>query len=61
MKVSACQGKLMVQTKEIVLLYNAFVLTVDGIGYQYRCPPITPGVHKRAIEATQWLVDNKLI
>ena len=65
MQVSACQGKLMVQTKKIVLFYIVFVLTVDGIGYQYRCPPITPWVHKRTIEATQWLgddsVDNKLI
>ena len=65
MQVSACQGKLMVQTKGIVLLYIVFVLTVDGIGYQYRCPPITPWVHKRTTETTQWLgdesVDNKLI
>ena len=58
-------GKTYGTDKKIVLLHIVFVLTVDGIGYQYRCPPITPWVHKRTIEATQWLgddsVDNKLI
>ena len=58
-------GKAYSTDKKIVLLYIVFVLRVDGIGYQYRCPPITPWVHKRTIEATQGLVDdsvdNKLI
>ena len=58
-------GKTYGTDKKNVLLYIVFVLRGDGIGYQYRCPPITPWVHKRTIEATQGLgddsVDNKLI